>query len=133
MKYFAKFNTEGNRVTSIAEGVHFSTAAELKKYTDDGFIEISEADQELYASNKYIRDAESGKPITRPPDMPTTEDKAKAISTQYAKEIAELKDALATAMLAGDVELIEELKSEYAEIMKEYQTELEAISNNETM
>lgn len=76
MRYFAKFDAAGNRETSIAEGVHFRTADELKKYTDDGFIEITEAYQELYATNDYIRDIKTGKPIVKPPYVPTVQEVA---------------------------------------------------------
>lgn len=130
MKYFAKFDAVGNRETSIVEGVHFTTDDELKKYTDGGFVEINTEDQELYASNEYIRDIKTGKPIMRPPYVPTTEDKANAIASQYTTKIAELKDALATATLTGDDELVAELRTEYADLMAQYQADLEVINND---
>lgn len=129
MKYYAKFDTEGNRITSIVEGVHFNTAEELKRYTDDGFIQISEADQELYATNEYIRDTETKKPIPKPPYEQTLKDQANALSKQYESQIAELKDALAVATLADDEETMSDLRIEYADLMKKYQDELEVLNN----
>lgn len=129
MKYYAKFDATGNRETSVAEGVHFTTDDELKKYTDDGFVEISVEDQELYASNEYIRDVKTGKPIIRPPYVPTAKDKANTIATKYTTQIAELKDALATATLAGDETTVTELRIEYADLMAQYQTDLEAVNH----
>ena len=54
----------------------------------------------------------------------TTEQKQASIATDYESQISELKDALATATLAGDESLIAELKSEYAEVNAEYETAL---------
>lgn len=78
MKYYAKFNPQGERETSIAEGIHFTNDDELKKYIGDGFILISEEDQKLYATNEYIRDPTTGKPILRPPYIPTIKELAEA-------------------------------------------------------
>lgn len=133
MRYYAKFDAEGNRATSIVEGVHFTAADELKKYTDEGFTEISNEDQELYASNEYIRDTKTGKPVLRPPYVTTTEDKANTIATQYSSQIAELKDALATATLAGDEATVTELRAEYADLMAQYQKDLEGINDGQKM
>lgn len=130
MRYYAKFDAAGNRETSIVEGIHFTTANELKKYTADGFIEISTSDQELYATNEYVRDTKTGKPVLRPPYVPTTENKANTIATQYSAQIAELKDALATATLAGDEATVTELRAEYTELMAQYQADLEVINND---
>lgn len=72
--YLAKFDDNGNRITSIVEGIHFETDEEKQKHINDGFIEISDADQELYATNEYIRGAD-GKPQKKPDYVPTKEEK----------------------------------------------------------
>ena len=54
----------------------------------------------------------------------TTEQKQASIAADYESQISELKDALATATLAGDESLIAELKSEYADVKAEYEAEL---------
>lgn len=72
--YLAKFDSVGNRITSIVEGIHFDTNEEKQKQIDDGFIEISDEDQELYATNDYIRGAD-GKPQKKPEYVPTKEEK----------------------------------------------------------
>jgi hypothetical protein len=76
--YLAKFDITGNRITSIIEGVHFSTEDEKQKYTSDGYIEISDEDQELYATNEYIRGTD-GKPKKKPDYIPTDDEKLSAI------------------------------------------------------
>jgi hypothetical protein len=76
--YLAKFDANGNRITSIVEGIHFSTNDEKQKYTSDGFVEISDEDQELYAKNDYIRGTD-GKPQKKPDYITTDDEKLSAI------------------------------------------------------
>lgn len=55
--------------------------------------------------------------------------KLAALESEYKVKLDALKDSLATASLADDTDTITELKTEYADLMKEYQAELEAASN----
>ena len=71
----------------------------------------------------YVRGAD-GKPIDAPAIIVTTEQKQASIAADYESQISELKDALATATLAGDELLIAELKSEYADVKSEYEAAL---------
>ncbi len=129
--YLCKFDFYGNRIATVAEGIHFSTEAEKKKYLDDGYIETSDDDYAYYVGNRgagangtgYVRGAD-GKPTDAPAIIVTTEQKQASIAADYESQISELKDALATATLAGDESLIAELKSEYAEVNAEYETAL---------
>lgn len=129
--YLCKFDFDGNRITTVAEGIHFSTAEEKQKYLDDGYIEISDDDYAYYVGNRgtgangtgYIRGAD-GKPTDAPAVVVTTEQKQASIAADYESQIGELKDALATATLAGDDTLIADLKAEYAEVKKEYEKAL---------
>ena len=57
MKYFARFNKNGERITTYAEGVHNDIPSDA--------IEITEEEQVLYATNNYIR-SDDGKPIEKP-------------------------------------------------------------------
>jgi len=52
-----------------------------------------------------------------------------ALESEYKVKLNALKDSLATASLADDADTIAELKAEYADLMKEYQGKLEAVSN----
>lgn len=129
--YLCKFDTDGKRTATVIDGVHFSTAEEKQKYLDDGYIETSDEDYAYYVGNRgagangtgYIRGAD-GKPTDAPAIVVTIEQKQAAISADYESQISELKDALATATLAGDESLIAELKSEYAEVKAEYEAAL---------
>lgn len=129
--YLCKFDFDGNRIATVAEDIHFSTEAEKKKYLDDGYIETSDDDYAYYVGNRgagangtgYVRGAD-GKPTDAPAIIVTTEQKQASIAADYESQISELKDALATATLAGDESLIAELKSEYAEVKAEYEAAL---------
>lgn len=129
--YLCKFDNDGKRTATVIDGVHFSTVAEKQKYLDDGYIETSDEDYAYYVGNRgagangtgYVRGAD-GKPTDAPAIVVTTEQKQASIAADYELQIAELKDALATATLAGDESLIAELKSEYAEVKSEYEAAL---------
>lgn len=79
--HYAKFKENGERETSIALNVHFSTEEELQPYLDKGFVPISDDDQEKYATGQYIRGTD-GKPAEKPPYVPTVEEKLAAIRVQ---------------------------------------------------
>lgn len=110
--YYAKFKDNGERVTSIAEGIHFQriknpiynteeiitvigqdaeTGEDITETTEpgtviigygedtfeppipDSFVPITNEEQELYCTGKYIR-GEDGKPVKRPAYVPTLEE-----------------------------------------------------------
>lgn len=129
--YLCKFDGAGKRTATVVDGVHFSTDEEKQKYLDDGYIETSDEDYAYYVGNRgagangtgYVRGAD-GKPTDAPAIVVTTEQKQASIAADYESQISELKDALATATLAGDESLIAELKSEYAEVKAEYEAAL---------
>ena len=78
MEYLAKFDTVGHRETTVVSGVHYETEDERQKYIDDGYIPVSEGDYQTYIGNcglgdngtGYIRDKETGKPVSAPPAPP---------------------------------------------------------------
>ena len=79
--HYARFRENGERETSIALNVHFTTEEELQPYLDQGFVPISDEEQARYASGQYIRGAD-GKPTEKPPCTPTTEEKMAAIRAE---------------------------------------------------
>lgn len=129
--YLCKFDTNGRRTATVLSGIHFNTDAEKQKYLDDGYVETSDEDYAYYIGNKgtgangtgYVRGAD-GKPTDAPAIVITTEQKQASIAAEYESQIAELKDALATATLSGDESLIADLKTEYADVTAEYQKAL---------
>lgn len=129
--YLSKFDEDGRRIATVLDGIHFSTDAEKQAYLDDGYVETSDEDYAYYVGNRgngangtgYVRGAD-GKPTDAPAIVVTTAQKQASIAADYESQISELKDALATATLAGDESLIAELKEEYAEVKAEYEAAL---------
>lgn len=127
----SKFDSDGRRIATVLSDIHYHTDAERQKYIDDGYIETSDEDYAYYVGNRgtgangtgYVRGAD-GKPTDAPAIVVTTEQKQASIAADYESQISELKDALATATLAGDESLIAELKTEYAEVKAEYESAL---------
>ena len=94
-KYLAKFDATGRRETTIVKGVHYATDEERQKYINDGYIPISNEDYQHYIGNRgagdngtgYIRDPETGKPVSAPPASPvevTEEPTANVPETELA-------------------------------------------------
>ena len=128
-KYLCKFDAAGIRgETYIA--AEYDDAAQTDMIAK-GYVYVSEVDYQYYIGNHgwgdngtgYVRSAD-GKPVSAPAYVPTKEEKAAAISSEYSAQIAELKDALATATLSGDADLIASLKSDYTTTMAAYQAAL---------
>lgn len=130
MNYMSLFDADGKRVTSVPcdDDLTDEKKAALEA---DGYVEIDEDEWNYYVGNRgtgtngtgYIRGTD-GKPTDAPAVVVTTEQKQASIAADYESQISELKDALATATLAGDDTLIAELKSEYAEVKAEYEKAL---------
>lgn len=131
--YICKFDSNGRR------GVTYPTFdmsdEEKAAKIAAGYIEISEEELNYYVGNKgngkngtgYVRDAKTGKPVDAPAYVPTIGEKMSEIKTNYESQIDALKGSLATATLAGDDDLVADLKAEYAELMAEYQNALKGV------
>lgn len=144
--YAAGFDKSGNRiVTKIcdydpAKGKHADKIAalldDIKATSPDVVVAeiISADDFYKYTNEDCIRDAATGKPMPYVPPEPTAEEKTAAaaavIATTYEPQLAALKDSLVTAVLMGDDELQTEIKTEYAELVADYNTKLEALNND---
>ena len=134
MKYLSKFDAEGKRISSYPLDV-FMTAEKIKSMKSDGYIEIDEDDWNYYIGNYgmgtngtgYVRDAKTGKPVDAPAYIPTVGEEMSEIKANYESQIDALKESLTTATLAGDDDLVAELKAEYTELMAEYQNALKGV------
>ena len=92
---------------------------------------ITAADYDLYVNgdgNTYVRDMETGTPKVYVPPEPTKEEKQiteiNAISGSVELQAKELKDAMIIALLNNDIEIKEELKQEYQELMSNTNNEM---------
>lgn len=93
---------------------------------------ITAEDYNLYVNgdgtNIYVRDMETGKAKVYVPPEPTQQEKQiteiNAISGSVELQAKELKDAMIIALLNNDIELQEELKQEYQELMSNTNNEM---------
>lgn len=143
--YAAGFDKSGRRVvTKICDydpekSKHADKIAalldEVKSTSSDVVVAeiISADDFYKYTNEDCIRDTATGKPVPYVPPEPTAEEKtasaAAVIAATYEPQLAALKDSLVTAVLTGDAELQAEIKTEYAELVNAYNSELEALNN----
>lgn len=96
---------------------------------------ITASDYDLYVNgdgtNTYIRDMETGKPKIYVMPEPTQQEKQIAevntISNSVELQTKELKDAMIIALLNNDIELQEELKQEYQELMSNTNNEMKEV------
>ena len=134
MKYLSKFDAEGKRISSYPLDV-LMTAETIESMKSDGYIEIDEYEWNYYIGNYgmgkngtgYVRDAKTGKPVDAPAYVLTVGEKMSEIKANYESQIDTLKESLATATLAGNDDLVAELKAEYAELMADYQNALKGV------
>ena len=95
MEMLAKFDKNGCRETTVLEGVHYRSEESRKNYTEQGYLPISEEDFAHYVGWRgtgdngtgYIRDPETGKPVSAPPAPPveaTEEPTANVPETELA-------------------------------------------------
>ena len=96
---------------------------------------ISASDYDLYVNgdgkNIYVRDMETGKPKIYVMPEPTQQEKQIAevntISNSVELQTKELKDAMIIVLLNNDIELQEELKQEYQELMSNTNNEMKEV------
>lgn len=110
----------------------------VKKMTEEELFVvdiISASDYDLYINgdgkNIYVRDMETGKPKIYVMPEPTQQEKQIAevntISNSVELQTKELKDAMIIALLNNDIELQEELKQEYQELMSNTNNEMKEV------
>lgn len=110
----------------------------VKKMTEEELFVvdiISASDYDLYVNgdgkNIYVRDMETGKPKIYVMPEPTQQEKQiteiNTISNSVELQTKELKDAMIIALLNNDVELQEELKQEYQELMSNTNNEMKEV------
>lgn len=110
----------------------------VKEMSTDEFatVEIISAEEyNMYVNgdgkNIYVRDMETGKPKIYVMPEPTQQEKQIAevntISNSVELQTKELKDAMIIALLNNDIELQEELKQEYQELMSNANNEMKEV------
>lgn len=136
--YLAKFDENGNR-TETYIAAEYTEEQKAEMYAD-GFVELSEEDWNYYVGNHgagdngtgYIRDAETGKPVSAPPAPKPS--KAQRIA-QLEKDFESARFSIGTyymeAVLDGNVEVQKDLQGELAELTEQYESDVAAIMSEE--
>lgn len=135
--YIAKFNSKGSCMEIYEDRMFPEVKAEMLA---NGYVEISEAERDFYVGNMgagdngtgYIRDAETGKPVSAPPaPKPSKAQRIAQLEKDYSKACFELGTYYMEAMLDGNVEVQKDLQTETADVKAEYEEAVTAIMNEE--
>jgi hypothetical protein len=119
--YKATFDSQGNRITSYHTDVHTDIPTDA--------IEISDEDQELYATNEYIRGTD-GRPVTKPMVVITKAQKLSSLNDIYNPQILSLNTQISIAVSATKNPASEtSLRSSLVSLQAEYNTKKAAIMN----
>lgn len=130
--YVSAFDKDGRRISSQICPSKDEKKRELisnmkADMPDAEFVEVITADDFRQYLNGYVR-GKDGKPtpyvIPEPSEVEKEKERTDKISEKYKKQIEELQESMTTAMLAGDDELISDLKEEYKSLMDSYKKEL---------
>lgn len=130
--YVSAFDKDGRRISSQICPSKDEKKRELisnmkADMPDAEFVEVITADDFRQYLNGYVR-GKDGKPtpyvVPEPSEVEKEKERADEISAKYKEEIEDLQATMATALLAGDDELIESIKEDYRTLMDSYQTEM---------
>lgn len=133
--YLSLFDENGRRISSVVQGVNYTTDEEKQQYLDKGYIEHSDEDWNYYVGNNgdgengtgYIRDAQTGKPISAPPYTPSKEELISDLDAEYKAEKANLCESFTSATMQGDTETADSIATDLADLDAWYDAEYEKI------
>ena len=136
MYYLCKFNKNGGREASVPSTMADNYGGE-EKLTAEGYIKVSTEDYQYYVGNKgegdngtgYIRDTETGKPVSAPARVFTLEERANALKAEYESNIKAIDEAIQIAKNNNDTEYVAELQQERQKTLENYATKLEELNN----
>lgn len=135
--YIAKFNSKGSCMEIYEDRMFPEVKVEMLA---NGYVEISEAERDFYVGNMgagdngtgYIRDAETGKPVSAPPAPKPS--KAQRIN-QLEKDFESARFTIGTyymeAVLDGNVEVQKDLQVELTELKEQFKSDVAAIMSEE--
>lgn len=133
--YLCKFNSDGNRLATVVEGIHFHTQEEKKKYLDDGYIETSEEDYSYYIGNEgtganntgFIRDMKKGGVIDAPAIVVSDEEQLKALDARYESDKKALASQYLDAAMSDDNDTMAAIKTEITKLNEKYDADYKSI------
>lgn len=142
--YLIKFNSDGRRGTTYADGVHYYVDADgnvtdgsvkVQDLLDQGFIFVDASDYANLLGNnsdhaEYCRQSDGTfAPYVAP--EPTAEEKAAAqkaeLASEYESNKAEMLTALQSAQLAGNAEAVASIQQDYQDMTEAYKAAVEEV------
>ncbi len=143
--YLIKFNSDGRRGTTYADGVHYYVdpdgnvtdgsvkVADLLAY---GYVFVDQANYNNLLGNntdrkEYCRQSDGTfAPYVAP--EPTAEEKASALKSELASEYesnkAEMLTALQSAQLAGNTDAVTSIQKDYQDMTAAYKEAVEGVT-----
>lgn len=134
--YLIKFDEEGKKISAVPL-ILADDWGGVEKLKNEGYIEVSDEDWNYYTGNMgdgdngtgYIRDSETGKPISAPARVITLEERANVLKSEYEANVKAIDEAIQIAKNNGDTEYVTELQQERQNILDEYAKKLEELTN----
>lgn len=143
--YLIKFNADGRRGTTYADGVHYFVqpdgavkdgSVKVQDMLDQGFVFVDTADYlNLLGNNddkkEYCRQSDGTfAPYVAP--EPTAEEKAAAekasLNSEYEANKSEMLAALQVAQLAGNTDAVASIQQDYKDMTAAYKEAVEGVT-----
>lgn len=139
--YLIKFNADGRRGTTYADGVHYFVqpdgavkdgSVKVQDMLDQGFVFVDTADYlNLLGNNddkkEYCRQSDGTfAPYVAP--EPTAEEKAAAVGSEYEANKSEMLAALHAAQLAGNTDAVASIQQDYKDMTAAYKEAVEGVT-----
>ena len=143
--YLIKFNADGRRGTTYADGVHYFVppdgavkdgSVKVQDMLDQGFVFVDTVDYlNLLGNNddkkEYCRQSDGTfAPYVAP--EPTTEEKAAAekasLDSEYEANKSEMLAALQAAQLAGNTDAVASIQQDYKDMTAAYREAVEGVT-----
>lgn len=143
--YLIKFNSDGRRGTTYADGVHYFVnpdgnvtdgSVKVQDLLNQGFIFVDASDYANLLGNnsdhaEYCRQSDrTFAPYVAP--EPTAEEKAAAqkaeLASEYESNKAEMLTALQAAQLAGNTDAVTSIQKDYQDMTAAYKEAVEGVT-----
>ena len=139
-RYLGKFSAEGKPEGFLLEGVNYKTPEEKAEKMAEGWVELTQEEWEYYTNNRgygdngtgYIRDPETGKPVSAPKRVYPKTELAEIARSQCTSVVTANENEIAKAVaLGGQDDYVAELREEIAEAEAKYADQLAKIESGE--
>ena len=133
--YLGKFSAEGKPEGFLLEGINYKSTEEKAAKLAEGYVQLNQEEWEYYTNNRgygenntgYIRDPQTGKPVSAPPIVYTKIDLVNMAKGKYEGQIRSYDNEILLAQANEDAELVAELREEKQAVLDEYAKMLDDI------